>query len=203
VSYTVCVALFVFYLSMVRYFVWYGYFRVLRLIVVPLQLVKPPFAAQLNNNNNNTLQTILTSLVERQNADRRWVARTNWRCQWRPVHFRYLQCDCTWVKLRRDLRILKPENLFALSTKQLFCSAPDGWRIAGGSGWRLQQTMAIERRTKQRESWRSFQIFIIQFLLPRNLTDSKSVSKRTALLGCEVLPSAVPASEWPAEKSVG
>jgi hypothetical protein len=53
VSFIVCVALCaVFYFSVVCYFVWYVYFSVLCLIVVPLPSGKILFADQLNNNNN-------------------------------------------------------------------------------------------------------------------------------------------------------
>jgi hypothetical protein len=45
------------------------------------------------------------------------------------------------------------------------------------------QTMVIKRRTKQRESWGSFQIFIIQLLLPRNLTRFNVCLEKEYILG--------------------
>jgi hypothetical protein len=64
VSFIVCVALLcaVFYLSVMWYFVWYVYFRVLCLIGVPLPPGKTPFAVQLNNNNNNLRSLFSLSL---------------------------------------------------------------------------------------------------------------------------------------------
>jgi hypothetical protein len=43
---------------------WYGYFRVLCYIVVPLPPGKTPFAVQLHNNNNNNNKITPSSSLE-------------------------------------------------------------------------------------------------------------------------------------------
>jgi hypothetical protein len=57
ITYSLCA---VFCLSVVCYFVWYVYFCVLCLIVVPLPPDKNPFEVHLNNNNNNNNNNLLT-----------------------------------------------------------------------------------------------------------------------------------------------
>jgi hypothetical protein len=82
VSFIICLALCaVFCLSVMCYFLWYVYFCVLYLIVVPLPPGKIAFVVQLNNNRNNNNFTLkIEALCQVSSYLRLWRPRM-WHCR--------------------------------------------------------------------------------------------------------------------------